>query len=87
MKRVILTRLPDEFLALATRSLQSGQYVKAVDGNWYINIPDRGLRTMKPTENWTVQEHEDGTISAAPPNTCREIWHGIIERGIWIPNP
>lgn len=41
-------------------------------------------------DGWTITEHDDDTITAAPsidaapmPPAVPERWHGFLERGVW----
>jgi hypothetical protein len=61
--------------------LAEGDYGKDKDGVWNVHPPMSGGGFLE-ADRWTVTEHEDGTISAAP-SIDTGSWHGFLERGVW----
>lgn len=64
--------------------LEEGQYGKGLDGIWYARPPGNHMGTLA---GHTVVEHEDNTITVTPSiliNDGRSVWHGFIQRGMWI---
>ncbi len=54
------------------------------EGIWYLYLPHCGLGNLK---NHTVEEHEDGTITASPSILVTAHGgakrHGFLRRGLW----
>lgn len=80
-------RLPDGDIHEAT--LAPGDYMYDPQHQvWWIRPPRgrMGHLTTGP-DGWTITEHEDRTITAAPSidNDLHspERWHGYLERGVW----
>lgn len=62
-------------------------YWKEEGDGWILNLPGCGLATLR---GHTVEEHEDGTISATPSilvtghhDGKRTQRHGYLTRGVW----
>lgn len=63
--------------------LQPGEYVKHESGFFYACSPTGLLANLG---GHTVDEHEDGTITAWPSIRvwCGDKeWHGYLKRGVW----
>lgn len=72
--------------------LEAGEYGKDSEGRWFARVPSEAvfgpIWLNNPENAWTVQEHNDGTVSVSPsihsigPNN-ETLWHGFLRRGVW----
>jgi hypothetical protein len=61
-----------------------GDYTVTSTGSalWFI-LPD-GTRGRVDTDDWTITEHEDKTVTVQPSiHDAPHGWHGFLERGVW----
>lgn len=77
---------PDSELQL---SFSRGDYGKDLQGIWWGRAPRGYLSSLSLSHE--VVEHADATITVSPSLIVNDIdgnliWHGNIERGIWIEN-
>ncbi len=67
--------------------LQAGEYSYKNGHVWLVLPNGQGpshLAGDGVKNPWTVEEHEDGTISLSPSILdCETKWHGFLERGQW----
>lgn len=77
------------FADLATPDAEDGEmdpricYWKDDQGTWLLYLPGCGLGSLK---GHTVEEHEDGTITASPSvlmTAGKKTRHGFLRRGMW----
>lgn len=66
------------------QDLEPGDYA-LYEGQWWAMLPVAGRPTPHVLDDrWTVEEHEDGTITVEPSITDEFMgWHGRLERGVW----
>lgn len=57
------------------------EYVKH-QGVWWVCAPTGDNVQIRPGM-WTVEEHEDGTITVSPSLNIVGRWHGWLKKGIW----
>jgi hypothetical protein len=68
---------------------QVGDYGKDTHGNWWIWVPDTNIVCDLPQrtsdgKGWTIEEHEDGTITTSPSINFPHHWHGYLTKGEWV---
>ena len=60
--------------------LEAGDYVKR-GSIWWVCLPNGVPGRLN--DGWTVEEHEDETITVSPSIDDPGGWHGFLERGVW----
>ena len=83
----------DRFAAAQDGRLKEGDYFKDAEGGWNVCVPNcdpscpSHITNNGPgNANWSVTEHEDGTITVSPSILVRsniERYHGHLVRGEW----
>jgi hypothetical protein len=68
--------------------LEEGQSIRADDGTWWFSHPG-GWWWYTLDKRWTINEHDDGTVTVnpsiwvgpglGPPSE----WHGWCRRSVW----
>lgn len=62
---------------------QPGDYCVMRSGALWVVLPS-GVHGRVDPEDWTITEHEDGTVSVSPSiHDAPDGWHGFLERGVW----
>lgn len=65
--------------------VKPGDYFLMAPGRWFLCAPS-GEHGQATNVVWTIEEHEDGTITISPSlhfNKSQNGWHGYLQRGQW----
>jgi hypothetical protein len=79
-------RLPDVQNSESFTTLQSGEYIHLLGADIWIMCSPRGDLGTINDKSWSIETHEDGSITVSPSiwfDRQNNGWHGYLKKGIW----